>query len=279
MGKIRVKVIGDEQAEKEQQAEAKKRAEAKKIEAYKRENLEKQTGDKTVETIEKPEEIKEAKPKTVKKKFEKDVTKKRSNKFDEVAKLVDKNKTYSLQEAVSLLPKLQRAKFDETVELHINTTDKGVSGNVTLPHGTGKTVRIVIANQSEDPKGVEELVKKVESGTIDFDVLLATPETMPKLARIARFLGPRGLMPNPKNGTVTPKPQEMAKKFEGGQMNFKAEAKFPLLHLSVGKVSFGDKKLGENVKAAIEAVQLQNIKSVTLKSTMSPGMKLDVSNL
>ena len=102
---------------------------------------------------------------------------------------------------------------------------------------------------------------------------------MPKLARVARVLGPKGLMPNPKNGTVTPKPEEAAKKFEGGQMNFKTEAKFPLLHLSVGKLSFGEQKLAENIKAAIAAVNSKKIKNVTLKSTMSPGLKLDLASV
>jgi large subunit ribosomal protein L1 len=122
-------------------------------------------------------------------------------------------------------------------------------------------------------------VKKIETGTIDFDVLLATPDAMPKLARVARILGPRGLMPNPKSGTVTTKPEEVAKKFQGGQINFKTEAKFPILHMIVGKLSFGEAKLSENIKTAIAAVETRNIRNVTIKSTMSPGMKLDVASL
>jgi large subunit ribosomal protein L1 len=106
-------------------------------------------------------------------------------------------------------------------------------------------------------------------------VLIATPDAMPKLARVARFLGPRGLMPNPKNGTVTPKPDVVAKKYQGGQVNFKTEAKFPILHLTVGKISFGEKKLADNIKTAITAIQTKNIKNMTLKSTMSPGLKVD----
>ena len=102
---------------------------------------------------------------------------------------------------------------------------------------------------------------------------------MPKLARVAKFLGPRGLMPNPKNGTISPKPQEVAKKYEGGQVNFKTESKFPLLHLSVGKVSFGGDKLAENIKVALQSVQVKNIRSATLKSTMSPGIKIDTTSI
>ncbi|MBU4017528.1 50S ribosomal protein L1, partial [Patescibacteria group bacterium] len=169
--------------------------------------------------------------------------------------------------------------FDETVELHINTIEKGISGNFSLPHGTGKQIKIEILNQAENPKHVEEIVKKVETGKIDFDLLIATPDTMPRLARVARFLGPRGLMPNPKNGTITTKPDEIAKKFRGGQLNFKTEAKFPILHLIVGKVSFGEKKLTDNIRTVITAVQIKNIKNITLKSTMSPAIKVDNSTI
>lgn len=274
MGKIRVKTLGDEAAEKQQKEEAKKRAEAKKVE------LKEKTTEKNAEEAETT--VQET-PKTVssyaKKASLKNKRDKHSKSYQKVATLVDKNKTYSLDEALKLLPQLKLTKFDETVELHINTTDKGISGNVSLPHGTGKQVRVAIANQTEDPKAVEELVKKIDAGTIDFDVLLATPDAMPKLARVAKFLGPRGLMPNPKNGTVTPKPEEAAKRFEGGLVNFKTEAKFPLLHMAVGKLSFGEEKLTENIKVALHAVQMKNVKNVTLKSTMSPGLKLNAASL
>lgn len=271
MGKIRVKVLGDEEAEKKQKEEARKKAEAKKLEK----KAEASEGVK--------EDAGEEKPKAVssyaKKAAAKNTKNKHSAKYQAIAAKVDAAKLYSLAEALKLLPELKIAKFDETVELHINTTDKGVSGSVNLPHGTGKELRIAIANQTEDPKGVENLVKQVEAGAVDFDVLIATPDAMPKLARIARYLGPRGLMPNPKNGTVTPKPEEAAKKYAGGHMNFKTEAKFPLLHMIVGKVSFGKTKLADNIKAAIEAVDTKKVKNVTLKSTMSPGLKIDLSKI
>jgi large subunit ribosomal protein L1 len=134
-------------------------------------------------------------------------------------------------------------------------------------------------NPHEDASAADELVKKIESGTIDFDILIATPDAMPRLARVARVLGPRGLMPNPKNGTVTPKPDEAAKKYAGGQINYKTEAKFPILHLVVGKVSFGEQKLEDNITAALKTVSPKNIRNVTLKSTMSPGLKLEFSSL
>jgi len=277
MGKIRVKTIGDEEQEQKDKLKAEKRAEAKK-QAQKAAGVDVEEKEKTAET---EVATSESKPEKGKGYIKQAASKKqkRSQKYLEVVAQVDKMKKYSLNDALTLLEKLKIAKFDETVELHINTLEKGISGNVTLPHGTGKEVRVEIANATTDPKHVDDLVKAIESGKIEFDVLIATPDAMPKLARVARVLGPRGLMPNPKNGTVSPKPDEVAKKFAGGQINFKTEAKFPLLHMSVGKVSFGDKKLAENIKAAVAAIKSKNIKNVTLKSTMSPGIKLDSATL
>lgn len=283
MGKIRVKTIGLEEQEQDEKKKAKARAEAKRIEAAKKQGAEAKEAEAlakepVVTTTAEAKKVSE-KPKTQGKKTSVTTKKAFSESYKKAAALVDKRKHYKLAEALPLLEKLKRASFDETVELHINTHEKGISGNFILPHGTGKTTRVVIANATADTKYVEELIKSIEAGKIEFDVLIATPETMAKLAKVARVLGPRGLMPNPKNGTVTPKPDEVAKKFAGGQINFKTEAKFPLLHLTVGKVSFGDKKLAENITTAIKAVKTKNIRTVTLKSTMSPGIKLEIANL
>ena len=234
--------------------------------------------------LKKKEETKEASSKgrsssgRKKDKFKKAAQVTRSKSYKEKAELVDKMKNYPLTEAVALLPQLKRAKFDETVEIHLTTTETGVSGTVSLPHGTGKETRVTIANGA-DQKEIDELIKKIESGTIDFDVLIATPDAMPKLAKVARVLGPKGLMPNPKNGTVTPKPEEVAEKYAGGQINFKTEAKFPLLHIAVGKVSFGDDKIKANVKTVMGAIDKKKIKNATLKSTMSPAIHLDLASL
>jgi len=287
MGKIRVKTIGDEELEKKDLKKTQARVEAKKAkeEAEARRAAEAETNTKEQAIKEKKAEKthveKEAtEPKKEKKQYKKArPAKQKSASYQKVATLVDKNKKYKLSEALPLLEQLKRAKFDETVELHINTYEKGIAGNAMLPHGTGKTTRVVIANATADAKHVDELIKTIETGKIDFDVLIATPDTMPKLAKVARVLGPRGLMPNPKNGTVTPKPEEVAKKFEGGQFNFKTETKFPILHLAVGKLSFGDKKLSDNITTAVKAVKVKNIKSMTLKSTMSPGIRLETSSL
>lgn len=277
MGKIRIKTIGDETTEKKSREakQAKKRQEMKEVKESK--GTEETEEPKVTETTDgKAKEEKQEKKKTY---VKKPTGPTRSKRYQEVATLVDKTKTYPLSEALVLLPKLKLAKFDETVELHINTTEAGVSGSLVLPHGTGKKLRVVIANPSQDPQGLDELVKKIESGTIDFDVLIATPDAMPKLARVAKFLGPKGLMPNPKSGTVTPKPEEVAKKFEAGQVNFKTEAKAPIIHIAVGKVSFGEEKLADNIKAIIKSVQSSKVRNATLKSTMSPGIKINTTTL
>ncbi len=311
MGKIRVKTIGLEEEEEKQKLDAKKRKEAKIVEAKakaatlpaepevvvestpkvqseevkdaasaKKENPPSRKASHVAEAMRDKSHVAEAmQDKSAgqrKEKFQKNNKTGHSAEYLTKAALVDKSKKYSLEEALSLLPKLQHAKFDETVELHINTTEQGVSGSVTLPHGTGKTRKIEILSGQADPKHVDEVIKQIEDGNINFDVLIATPDVMPRLAKVARFLGPRGLMPNPKNGTVTSKPEEVAKQYAGGHMTFKTEVKSPVIHLTVGKVSYGGKLLEENIKTVLKAVQTGRIKSMTLKSTMSPGIKVQV---
>lgn len=289
MGKIRVKTLGIEDIEKQEKirqlAERKKRKEAKKL--TKVPGL--KGGEKVVAVEPSEEELKKTEaiekkevvvPETPKKKeTAKKAKRAHSQKYQTIAKLIDRNKIYTLKEALALLPKLGLAKFDETVELHINTIEKGISGNLTLPHGTGKKTKVVIANPVKEPKEFEGLLKKVESGKIDFDILIATPEAMPKLARIAKFLGPRGLMPNIKNGTISKNPEDLAEKYEAGQISFKTESAFPIIHLTVGKVSFGEEKLLENIKTVFGVLPTNKIQKVVLKSTMSPGIKIDFTKV
>jgi large subunit ribosomal protein L1 len=258
MGKVRVKTLGDEAVEEQEKMEAKKRSEAKKAE-----KMADAPVTETASSEEKVTPVKKA-PQAIAKKI-------RSPKYLARVEKVEKSKAYKLAEAVELLPNLALGSFDETVELHINTNSTGISGTLTLPHGTGKQTRVAIATDA--------LITEIEGGTINFDVLVAEPAMMPKLAKVAKILGPRGLMPNPKNGTVSPKPEDVAKKFEGGQTNYKTEAKFPILHLSVGKISFGSEKLSANIKNALQTVQKANIKNVTLKTTMSPAVKLDIASI
>lgn len=275
MGKIRVTTIGDE----DQELKDKQERVVKKAEKEARDAASEDTQDQNAKN-EAPEEVKlnqetietaeeQEKPAVKKAKKEKFAKKGKSRSSNYTAKVIqiDKNKTYSLNDALELLRLVKLAKFDETVELHINTTETGISGTMTLPHGNGKEVRVVIAD--------ENIIAEVEKGKINFDILVAEPSMMPKLAKVARVLGPRGLMPNPKNGTISENPQEAAKKFMGGQMGFKTESKNPLIHLSVGKTSFTDKQLEENIKTALTAVKKNRIRKVTLKSTMSPGIRIN----
>lgn len=297
MGKIRVKTLGIEEVEKKEKRELKKRKEQKKL--GKAPGL--KGGEKIVVVGPSEDELERLEPLSTviaspsetrgkqgkaeriaeshdprKDKLTKAKPKRtRTKNYQAVAKLVDRSKIYSLSDALALLEKLKTAKFDETIELHINTTERGVMINITLPHGTGKKIRVVIADPSAEPE-TDVLLKKLESGTIDFDVLIATPAAMPKLARFAKILGPRGLMPNPKSGTITTKPKELAKKYTDGQIMIKTESKSPIIHLAVGKISFGKEKLAENIKSVFGAITAEKIKNVTLKSTMSPGIKVKI---
>lgn len=275
MGKIRVKAVGDEELELKQAEEAKARKVLRQAQ-NKTEKHEEASPEEAVETA--PLDEAPVEKKTKKEKFQKAKGPRHSKSYTAKSELIDKNKHYSLDEAIKLLPEIKRAKFDETVEIHLTTTETGISGSVSLPHGTGKQMRIALAHGADQAE-IDALLKKIEGGTIDFDILIATPDAMPKLARAAKVLGPRGLMPNPKNGTVTPTPEEVAKKYEGGQINFKTEAKFPLLHVAIGKVSFGDTKIKDNAKTVLSAIDKKKIKNATLKSTMSPAIRLDLATL
>lgn len=272
MGKIRVKTLGDEELEQEQKVEVEKRHEAKKT--TKAPGM--KGGERVVSVGPSEEELealdqKEEATKEVKKekaKVKKEEKNPHSQNYLNIAQVVDQTKNYGISEALELLTKLQRGKFDETVELHLNTTSTGISGNIILPHGTGKKTKVAIVD--------DNLIAEIEKGIINFDILVASPSQMAKLAKVAKVLGPKGLMPNPKNGTISDKPEEVAKKFEAGQVNFKTEAKSPIMHLTVGKMSFGNEKLSENIQSLLSAIKKANIVNVTLKSTMSPGIKLKI---
>lgn len=281
MGKVRAKTLGDETQEKKELEKTAKRKAAKTAEKTSVGGgaSESPAGAQVRKTnVAEPSTASFTSDRTPAKEAPKKVVAKtgaahRSEKYLEAAKLIDKSKTYSLTQALELLEKIHLAKFDETVELHIKTAGS-LSGSMELPYGNGKTTRVAILAPGQDAKAADDLLKTIESGKIDFDVLLATPDAMPRLAKVARILGPKGLMPNPKNGTVTPKPDEAAKKYAGGHMTYKTEAKAPVLHLSVGKMSFGKEKLQENIIVAFKAIENKNMKKIVLKSTMSPAIKV-----
>lgn len=267
MGKIRISTLGTA-GEEAQKTKAKVRREEKKKRLVHLANL--KGGQKIVdmgtaeeapteETAEIKEDVKQKQAKTKK-------ARERSKKYQDAKKLLDKGKIYSLPEAIDLLKKTSLTRFDGTVELHLNTFEKGLRGQLNLPHGTGKKMRIAIAD--------ETLLAEIEKGKVNFDILVATPEMMPKLAKVAKILGPKGLMPNPKAGTISDKPEELARKLSRGQMQFKTESDAPIIHLVLGKVSFSEKDLEENFKAVVSAIGPEKIKNVFLKSTMSPAIKV-----
>lgn len=277
MGKVRVKTLGIEELEEKQKAKEKKRKEGK---VQKKLAKGAHGGERVISMAPTEEElVKIATTETPavtedaeKKKIKARPPRERSRRYKEKLKLVDRKKTYPPASALELLKSASwQNKFDGTVELHINTLEKGLSGQVTFPHGTGKKVMVAIAD--------DKIIEEVEKGKINFDVLVSHPSMMGKLARVAKVLGPRGLMPNPKNGTISETPEELVKKFAKGQINFKTESQAPIIHLTIGKLSMKDQELTENITTIIRAIGTSKIKNVTLKSTMSPGIKLDFSSL
>ncbi len=285
MGKIRVATLGDQSEEKEQKRKAEARRETKKSKKVKVEGVGMKGGQR-VAVIEgtdiKPEfkklveevESGETREQTKAKKAKEKKTKIRSKRYQEIAKLVDKTKFYPANEAVALIKKTSSTTFDGTVELHINLNRVSLGekpelrGSVSLPHGTGKQVRVAIAD--------DEILKEVEAGTINFDILVAHPSMMPKLAKVARILGPKGLMPNPKNGTVTDNPEKRVKELSHGQVNFKTEPDQPIIHFSVGKVSFPEEHIAANINAVLVAVGRGKMVKATISSSMGPGIKLQI---
>ena len=211
---------------------------------------------------------------------------------------VDPAAAHPLDEAIELIKGRASAKFDETVEIAMNLTldprkpDQNLRGTVMLPHGTGKTVRVAVfargdrAKEAEaagaDVVGAEDLAEKVQAGQIDFDRAIATPDLMSVVGRLGKILGPRGLMPNPRLGTVTPNVAEAVRAAKGGQVEFRAE-KAGIIHAGVGKASFSEEAITANVKALVSAINRAKpsgakgtfIKKVSLSSTMGPGVKLD----
>ena len=199
----------------------------------------------------------------------------RSKRYIEAAKMVDKNKLYALSDAVSLVKQTSLTKFDGTVELHINLnplalSDKGDKKDfrvtLNLPHSTGKTIKVVIAD--------EAIISDIAAGKINFDILVAHPSMMPQLAKVARVLGPKGLMPNPKTGTVTPDPEKRVKELTSGQVNVKTEPSNPIIHMAVGKVSFPDKQIAENITAVLKGIGMNKLAKISLTATMGPSVRI-----
>jgi large subunit ribosomal protein L1 len=223
-------------------------------------------------------------------------------KFREVAKLIEADKQYTAKEALDLATKTSPVKFDATVELHVRLgvdprqADQNVRDNLILPAGTGKTVRIAVLAEADDAAaakkaganlaGNDDLLKEIEKGVINFDTLIATPQMMAKLGKYARVLGPKGLMPNPKSGTVTPDVVKAVEQAKAGRVEYRVDST-GIVHLGIGKVSFGTDKLEQNIQAVFASIKSNKptsikglyVKGITISTTMGPGIKVAISEL
>ena len=224
----------------------------------------------------------------------------RGKKYQEVAKLIDKDKVYTLKEAIELAEKTSPVKFDATVEAHVRLSvdprqaDQNIRATVVLPNGNGKTVRVAVFAPLDEAKKAkaagadiaedEEFLKRLEKGTIDFDILISTPAYMPKLGKFARLLGPKGLMPNPKAGTVTTDIEKAVKEAKAGKVEYRVD-KQSIVHIGLGKVSFGTDKLLQNANTFFDSLKSQkptSIKGSFVKSvfiTTSQGPSIAIENL
>ncbi len=224
----------------------------------------------------------------------------RGKKYQEVAKLIEKDKLYPLAEALELASKTNPAKFDASVEVHVRLgvdprqADQNIRSTVSLPHGTGKTIRVAVFAPSDqhdaakkagaDVVGEEDFLQQLDKEEINFDVLISTPQLMPKLGKYARVLGPRGLMPNPKSGTVSSNVAAAVKDAKTGKIEYRVD-KQAIVHTAVGKVSFGAAKLTDNAKAFLDSLQAQKpasikgayIHTITITTTQGPGIKVQAN--
>jgi len=226
-------------------------------------------GGERIKTVEVGPIVKEEKPladETAIKKVKK--PKVRGKKYKDARAKIDKTKLYSIKEAVQLIKETSYSSFDGTVELHLVTKKEGLSINIKLPHSAGKKKKVEVASDTT--------IKKLEKGKVDFDVLLATTEMMPKLVPFAKILGPKGLMPNPKNGTLIKSAKE-AKKFSAKTITIKTEKKAPLVHTIVGKISQKEEEIIENTEVILSAIGKRQIQKAYLTSTMGPSVKIEVS--
>jgi large subunit ribosomal protein L1 len=223
---------------------------------------------------------------------------KKAKKYVEDAKLVENGKVYEVKDALELVAKTKTANFVETVEVALRLgvdprhADQQVRGTVVLPHGSGKTTKVLVITQGEnmqkaldagaDYAGAEEYIEQIQKGWFDFDVVIATPDMMPKLGKLGRTLGTKGLMPNPKSGTVTTNVEQAVSEFKRGKLAFRVD-KLGSIHVGIGKVDFTDEQIEDNFKAFMAEIERlkpsaakgQYLRTVALSLTMGPGIKID----
>ena len=225
-----------------------------------------------------------------------------SKRYKQLTEKIDASKTYSVSEASAFISELKSAKFDETVEIAMNLNvdprhaDQMIRGAIVLPNGTGKTVRVAVfakgakADEAKaagaDVVGPDDLVTQIQEGVFNFDVVVAAPDCMGLVGKIGRILGPKGMMPNPKTGTVTPDVAQAVKNLQGGQVNYRVDKKGNI-HAGIGKVSFAPEAIAENIRAFIASINKQKpasakgryIKNAALSLTMSPAIKFDLAEI
>src|SRR3990167_8739262 len=192
----------------------------------------------------------------------------RGKKYQEITKDLDRTKSYPLNEAIETVKKLSYSKFNATLEAHINTSQTGIRGLVSLPFAAGRKLRILAFGKGADTSGAdiigsEEIIEEINKGKVNFDLVVTTPEWMPKLAKVARILGPRGIMPNPKNGTITSDLKKAVEGFQAGKTEYKTEPKSAVIHLGLGKLDQSTEELSANVKTLLQTLGKTRIKKVT----------------
>ena len=292
-GVVTAETVAETEAPKEEKKAAKAGKRSEKSLAEAEEKARKEAGDTTPQSEEAEAHTKKGPKPVVRPRLER-----RGKSYQAVAKNVEAAKVYSLAEALEVATKTNPSKFDASVEVHVRLgvdprqADQNIRTTVSLPNGTGKTIRVaVFAPEAEhaaakkagaDIIGDEEFIKQLDKEEINFDILVATPQYMPKLGKYARLLGPRGLMPNPKSGTVATDVAKAVTEAKAGKVEYRVD-KQAIVHLSIGKVSFGAEKLAVNAKAFFDSLQAQKptslkgsyVKSTTISTTMGPGIKVE----
>lgn len=285
MGTTRVKVVDLSSEETEVKTSRKHAAKIKPQTETKEENP-------SAALAETPVESTESKKEKAVVKIKKSTSLRHSGKkYKQAYEKIEKNKLYSSNEAIKLLEKISYTKFDPTVEVHLNVSEKNLRGSVNFPHSIGPKKEkffLVFSDKfkSENKNvilGSEETIKEIEEGKLkpakDFNMVIASPAFMPKLVKIAKILGPAGMMPNPKNGTITNNPRSLIEGKESSAYEFRSDPLAPVIHIKLGKLSSKELKIKENLKALVTAIGPSKIKKTSLKTTMSPAIKIDSSQI
>lgn len=214
----------------------------------------------------------------------KKIKKIRSRKYQDALEKIERSRFYPISEAIDMAKLTSYSKFDGSLDIHINTYVKGIRGLISLPFASGRKLTILAFGKGAEDSGAdivgdESKLAEIEQGKIDFDLLVATAEWMHKIAKLAKVLGPKGLMPNPKNGTVSDNLKKTVSELQGGKTEYKSEAKANVVHLALGKLNQPNDQLASNIKTLLLTIGKSKIKKVTLSPTMGPGVKLDLASL